>query len=443
MLPTTKELKETLKGVIASRHKQGYETKGLQTELERLKECDGYDVLAKFADRLDNLEFRKDWRYVEPESLEDIRSECPSGFRQGPLASISPDDAEKRVAAAFEASVAGCILGKPLEFDPTLDDIKNAAEQIGEWPIRDYIPRKMLDVMGKEHGSAATCCRENIRFVEQDDDLNYTIVGMRMLEMHGKNFSRVNLGNYWLSNLPLHLTWGPERKFLIDAGMRGLHHPLTEEDIDRIVLRWNPGDEACGAAIRVDSYGFACPGNPSLAAELAWRDSSMTHRRTGVYSSMFIAAAIATAPVADKPLDIFDAAIGCIPAKSRFAEIMRDSLGIVAKSDDWLQGYRAINKKYGQYRHCQLYQECAHLINTAKFAKDTAEAISIQVSQGCDTDCFAKIAGSIMGAFFGPGHLHEKWLQIFNDDFRTSLAEFQERSLKAVTRRIAKLHSLA
>ena len=37
--------------------------------------------------------------------------------------------------------------------------------------------------------------------------------------------------------------------------------------------------------IRADAYGYACPGRPELAAELAWRDAGLTHRRTGIYGT--------------------------------------------------------------------------------------------------------------------------------------------------------------
>ena len=63
----------------------------------------------------------------------------------------------------------------------------------------------------------------------------------------------------------------------------------------------NEGLELCGAAIRADAYGYACLGDPARAADLAWRDSGMTHRRTGIYGAMFIAAAIAAAPFARDP----------------------------------------------------------------------------------------------------------------------------------------------
>ena len=66
----------------------------------------------------------------------------------------------------------------------------------------------------------------------------------------------------------------------------------------------------------------------------------------------------------------------------------------------------------------------------------------MQVAQGCDTDCFGEIIGSIMGAYFGPGHMDERWLNPFNDDLRTALGTFHERSLLAVADRMSRLPSL-
>jgi ADP-ribosylglycohydrolase len=62
-----------------------------------------------------------------------------------------------------------------------------------------------------------------------------------------------------------------------------------------------------------------------------------------------------------------------------------------------------------------------------------------QVMQGNDTDSFGATVGSILGAFWGPGHLDERWVAPFNDDVRTALAIFHERSLDAITERMAAL----
>ena len=56
---------------------------------------------------------------------------------------------------------------------------------------------------------------------------------------------------------------------------------------------------------------------------------------------MFTAAAIATAPVATDPLEIFEIALKFVPRRSRFYRIVADSLTMVHEASDWEDGYRA------------------------------------------------------------------------------------------------------
>ena len=64
------------------------------------------------------------------------------------------------------------------------------------------------------------------------------------------------------------------------------------------------------------------------------------------------------------------------------------------------------------------------------------------MTQGNDTDSFGATAGSLLGAFFGPGYLEERWLRPFNDNIHTGLAwprEGCERSLSKLAKRIGEL----
>jgi ADP-ribosylglycohydrolase len=63
----------------------------------------------------------------------------------------------------------------------------------------------------------------------------------------------------------------------------------------------------------------------------------------------------------------------------------------------------------------------------------------MQVSQGNDTDSFGATCGSILGAYFGPGHLEQRWLAPFNDTIHTTVAMFHEQRLSAVARRTGAL----
>ena len=67
--------------------------------------------------------------------------------------------------------------------------------------------------------------------------------------------------------------------------------------------RDNPFCQWIGAAIRSDGFGWAAAGLPELAAEMAWRDARLSHRRNGIYGEMFLAAAQSAAFAVSDPLD--------------------------------------------------------------------------------------------------------------------------------------------
>lgn len=426
---------------LESKKTQGYDVTALAKKLDAIEES--YDAYIAWARELQNAPLRADWPYNEPLEWDEVQAEWNSSAPRSAVGNITVDDAAARVETAFYAAVAGCILGKPLECDPTLAEIKKAAETTGEWPLRTYVSMDLLEAIGRHGGSPEATTKGNISYVTPDDDINYLLIALVLLEKYGATFTRDDVLTLWVRNLPLLTTYGPERTIMAKAAAYCLLHELPEGIRDVPIDEWrmllNPEDEMCGAAIRVDTYGYAFPGDPYRAVECAWRDATCTHARTGVYGSLFIAAAVATAFVADSPMDIFETALKYVPQNSRFFTIVNDCFELVAKASEWEDGYAAIHAKYKVYGHCKLYQECGQLINTAKFAKDANDAICIQVMQGCDTDCFGKIAGSIMGAYFGPGSLHKEWITPFNDTLYTHLADFHEQSLNAVAERMKKL----
>ncbi|MEV0849645.1 ADP-ribosylglycohydrolase family protein [Streptomyces sp. NPDC049954] len=437
-------LRQQLNAMLRDKEEQGRDVTGMAGRLERLP--DDYQALAGLAAEIDAAPVRADWQYVEPSDLAGIRAEQDPSARLLPEASgaVCAETAGQRARAGFLGSVAGCVLGKPVEVMPTLDELRSALERLGEWPLRDYIPSGLCTAGGFRafHPDWPGTTRENITQVVPDDDINYTLLGVMTLERYGPGFTKANLRSMWLENIPFAFTWGPERTFLTRQGLAmGLddYPTMTPEELEALPARLNPGDEACGAMIRADAYGYACPGRPDLAAELAWRDASLTHRGNGIYGAMFAAAAIAAAFTATDPLDVFATALRYVPQRSRFFAIVSDSLGLVAQAHDWLEGYRAIHGRYAQYGHCRVFQESGTLINTLRFASDVGDGICKQVSQGNDTDSYGATAGSLLGVYFGPGYLEERWTAPFNDVLHTRLAGWYENSLSAAADRVAAL----
>ena len=462
MLIRLDTLRERLHGVVLNKGEQGYDIEGLQDELDNLP--DSYDEFVKFTKNLLNLTIRKDWSYIEPSSINDILYEMDPSRPKGQITEIDYEDSSKRVEAAFIASLCGCILGKPLEQKFTGHEIRKALEEINEWPMSDYISKDIENVLPKVHTSFPETAREFINYVAPDDDINYTIMGMLILEKFGADFTHENMKELWIKHLPIGTTFGPENTKLLKSGIElkidgrdrsaflakgpnGSENILPtdkpEDLIDVFNDILNPGDELCGAAIRADAYGYAYPGNPAMASELACRDASFTHNRTGVYGTMFIAAAISCAQIMEDRDEIIETALKFVPQKSRFYERVSVCFKDVKDSDSWEEAYDKISDKYGEYGHCRIYQEIGMLINTLKFAEDVGHGICIQVSQGADTDSFGATSGSILGAYFGPGYLDDKWIKPFNDDIHTGLAWFFERSVSKLAKRMSKLPAIS
>ncbi len=434
LLPDLTTLRALVTQVVADKHEQGHDTAGC---LERLAGTPAsYDALLAEAQELSRLPLRADWPFVEPDDLATIWTECDPDRETTPRR-VQRDEVARRVETAWYARVSGCILGKPFEFDPTLDELRGVLEPAGEWPLVDYVTEATNARLREPQPQWPDLVRERLAFVCEDDDLNYTVLAMLLLERHGTAFTHEDVRRLWLLQLPVLATFGPERTQLLAAGIASLGG--KENDWASVL---NPTDEHCGALIRADAYGWACPGDPELAASLAHRDASVTHRRTGIYATMWVAAALACALVSDPAdrLGPFRTALGFVPQRSRFAAIVRESLELVEQAPDWEAGYRAVHGRFEEYSHCRVYQEVGTLMNTARFARDVGHGLGLQVSQGNDTDSFGATAGSYLGALLGPDAFdREHWTGRFGDRIHLALATFHEQSLSAIASRMVAL----
>jgi len=434
LLPDLPTLRALIAQVIADKEEQGHDVTGCADRLAATP--DSYDELLALADDLSRLRLRADWPYVEPADLAAIWAEADPERRLTPVR-FDAADVAARVETAWYARVSGCILGKPFEFDPTLEELRGVLEPAGEWPLTDYVTEATNERLREPQPQWPELVRERITHVCEDDDLNYTVLAMLLLERHGTAFTHDDVRRLWLLQLPVLATFGPERTQLIAAAVASLGG--TGDEWATVL---NPTDEHCGALIRADAYGWACPGDPELAASLAHRDATVTHRRTGVYSTMWVAAALAVALVSDPSdrLGPFRTALGFVPQRSRFAQAVRDSLEQVEQATDWLDAHERVHTMFGRYGHCRIYQEVGTLLVTARFATDVGHGIGMQVCQGNDTDSFGATAGSYLGSLLGPDAFdREHWTGRFGDRIHLALATFHEQSLAALATRMAQL----
>jgi hypothetical protein len=242
-------------------------------------------------------------------------------------ASIDP----ARIRSAWEGRVSGCQLGKPVELlsmSQGRDALETYLRDADALPLRDYVPL-VEGTLVERFGRA--CCRGQLVRAEPDDDINYTVLALLLLEEKGITFDTIDVARAWLRLLPAGVTWTAERAAYRTLLARSREHfPVGgEAGFDLEECSNNEYNDWIGAQIRTDLYGWVCPGRPALAAELARRDAALSHRGEGVYGAVFVAALGAAIPAVES----LDAALAQIPDDSGAAAAVRLGRELSGESD--------------------------------------------------------------------------------------------------------------
>lgn len=356
------------------------------------------------------------------------------------IPSYSPTFLENRILGGWLGRAAGCLLGKPVEKIPR-SAIKEMLSSNGTWPLTEYITeRGMPESLLKQypwnkHGGRESL-RENIVCMTEDDDMNYPMVNLHVLETYGNNFNSEHIAQTWLDMLPVLTTFTAERVAYVNY-LSGIQPPQT-------ALQRNPYREWIGAQIRADIWGWVSPAQPSRAAELAWRDASLSHVRNGIYGEVFFAAALAGSFDRDDIREIVGNALKFIPPQSRFAEAIRYVLALPVEKMSWEETVNLLYDKYGSYHWVHTINNAALVVAALLSGKnDFSRAICNVVMGGWDTDSNGATVGSIMGTMLGADKLPRQWIEPLHDRIRTSLKGFDNArfsDLAGRTTRAAQFH---
>jgi ADP-ribosylglycohydrolase len=386
-------------------------------------------------------------------SIQALRPQSTLGARQFML---SYDDEElfNRMYGAWLGRCAGCALGKPVEgfMDEhngiaSKERIKKYLQAIdaAEYPLNNYFPQHSP---AQEQTGRVWChpsTREQIAFMESDDDIRYTVLGQLVMLQHGKNFTTQDVAIAWMQYLPYKFVCTAETQAYRNLVMRYEFHLGKCEEVDWqwVATHENPYREWIGAQIRADSWGYAAPGNPELAADFAWRDARLSHVRNGIYGEMFCAAMIAAAFALDNPQQIVEAGLAEIPQHSRLYREMRQVVEICAKyHNDWTQFEVVLDEIYTLLGH----YHAVHTNNNAGIVvaalllggHDLEKAITLAVMGGWDSDCNGATVGSIAGAMLGAKVLEDsatKWIEPLHDTLNSEIIGYHPIAISECARR--------
>ena len=392
----------------------------------------------------------------EPSGLAEIRSQRPAADASDRRA-VDLEDARlaERLHGAWLGRCIGCALGKPVEgfMDARLaperlssrERLRRYVEAIGpeEWPLRDYVPGRSPaeDVTGRTGCPLST--REEIAFAETDDDLRYTVLSQIVVEGRGREMTTRDVAEAWARNLPLGLVCTAETQAYRNMTWR-YGHPRAWPSDGSMDWGWvarhqNPYREWIGAQIRADGYGYVCPGDSELAAELAWRDSRLSHVKNGLYGAMWVAAMTAAALGGAGVEEAIRAGLGQVPRGSRLAAAIEQSFvccdAVGRDPDRFEEVFAGLDKSLGGLHPVHTNNNAA-VVSAALLlgAGDFHRTVTIAVMGGLDTDCNGATAGSVCGAVVGAGGIPLHWSARLHDTLRSGIVGYEELSIRDCSR---------
>jgi ADP-ribosylglycohydrolase len=419
---------ELIRYEIVQRRQEGCTIEAIEERVEKaLQRSDGLKGVELYTimDDLKGLQPEESFPYVEPSTLEDIRVQRPDGPRRMEC-NLTNAQVFDRIQGAWLGRAAGCTLGKPVE-GWNKEQIDSYLQFADALPLDDYFPPVSNHPNGLEL-RMADCTRGRIQYMTRDDDMDYPVLGLHILERHGLDFTSRNVANTWLNRLPYYIVYTAER-----VAYRNLVNEIWPPES---ATYRNPYREWIGAQIRADIPGYVCPGWPEKAAEFAYRDAEVSHVKNGIYGEMFVAAMLAAAFATDDVEEVIRIGLSEIPDNCRLAEAVRDTVAWSRELANWEKVWGKINEKYGHYHTVHTINNAALVVMALMTGKPDYEAtIVAAVRGGWDTDCNGATAGSICGLLLGADALPQKWVGVLNDRLFSAVRGYAECAISGLAKR--------
>jgi ADP-ribosylglycohydrolase len=417
------------------RSESGYDISGIEADLAATPN-DDLDRLEALYLELIKRPRESDWAYQEPDALDEILDASPAfGAPSTGFPRPRSEGLADKILGGWLGRIAGCNLGKPVENGDfwTPARIRSYLELANAYPLRDYIPA--LDPMPdgfRFHRSWPETTRGRLRGSARDDDIDYSILAVWLLEHYGFELTGGQVANAWLSFLPYLQVFTAERAVLVN-----LLHNVPIGSVGEIR---NPYREWIGALIRADVFGWTFPGQPATAARLVYADASLSHRCNGIYAAMWAAALVSLACEAQTVQEAVEQSIAYVPAGSRLAEALKSVHDLYLNGSPWEEAVDQIRARFGQY-------SWVHSINNACLITagllwgegDFTPTVGLTVQGGWDTDSNAATAGSVVGTVLGAARLPRHFIEPLQDRTRSAVFGYDNSRISDLARRTTDL----
>jgi len=406
----------------------GYPVGTLRAEAQAAAADGDLDRLAEIERALAGLERDPSWPYDEP-SDDTTVAEIAARAERVPVHSSG---LAARVRGAWLGRAVGNTLGKPVE-GLSREEIGIYRRAAGQEPQTGYLPLldPLPDGVSRLHPSAPFATAGRFSDVPRDDDIDWTILNLHVLETHGRSLTTEQIAAAWLDRLPFTQTYTAER-----AAYRNVIHGLRPPETAR---HRNPYREWIGALIRGDVFGLVSPGDPATAARLALADARLSHVANGIYGEMWAAALVAAALSADTADGALRAALRVVPERSRLAETLRHVVALRAAGAARVEALDWVDDVLGNLSWVHTLNNAAMITIALLWGEDYMDATALSISGGRDTDSTTATVGAVFGALHGDGAIPMELVGTTHIHVRSAVRDFDRITIDELTKRTLRL----
>ena len=287
----------------------------------------------------------------------------------------------------------------------------NRPVQIG---IDDYRDKVYACWLGKNIGGTLGApyeCQKKVQCLDYydpmpdesapNDDLDLQLAWLRCLEDRGVDVTCGDLADTWAEYLGAY-PWN-EYGFCRRNLGRGLRPPVSGCFENYYI-------DEMGSPIRSEIWACVAPGDPQLAAALAWHDAVLDHAGgEGLYGEMFWAALESAAFVLDDPETLIRIGLEMVPIWTRISRVVRDAVWCHDHDVPWAEARQRILDAFGHHNPCHAPQNHGFTILGWLYGADYGDQLCKAVNCGYDTDCTGATLGSVLGLLGGTAGIPARW----------------------------------
>jgi ADP-ribosylglycohydrolase len=308
------------------------------------------------------------------------------------------------------------VLGKPVE-GWSGPEVRRYLAIADAWPLVNYVPA--LD----PHPAWAPAfkptwpesTRGRISGMPRDDDLDYTVLCLLVMERTNGFPTADDVADEWLRRLPVMQIFTAERAAYRNLVL-GIRPPGSAS-------RRNPYREWIGALIRADVYAYVNAGDPTAAARMAAADASVSHTGDGIAAAMWAAAVISMALAGVQSAESVPTAMSVVPENTRLRAALEFVVDLRRSGSPWEEARDRIAESTNGYGWVHAIPSAATIAASLLWGEgEFGRSIALAVSAGGDTDSIGATVGSAAGALVGASGLPSGWVEPLQDTLRTAVA---------------------